>query len=42
MFDAVSYILGKTAGKSVVVIEDSGITCTEDGDGIIIIENKGE
>lgn len=35
-FDVVSYLLGKTAGSSSVVIE-SGITCTDDGDGNITI-----
>lgn len=40
MFDDTSYIMGytsgKTAGKSDVVIE-SGITCTDDGNGNITI-----
>lgn len=37
MFDAMSYIIGHTAGKSVVEITGTGITCTDDGDGNITI-----
>ena len=36
-FDAVSYIMGKSAGAGVVVI-DGDIVCTDDGDGNITIE----
>lgn len=44
MFDSASYVMGhaagKTAGKSIVVIEE-GVTCADDGEGNITITSNG-
>lgn len=39
MFDIISYILGKTAGKGEVVIEGD-LEFEDDGDGNITVEEK--
>ena len=41
MFDAVSYILGQTAGAGAVEISGD-ITCTDDGNGNVTITKTGE
>ena len=45
MFDILSYILGKKAGKEVVVIDSDKYTYSDDCDGNITVEeadNNGE
>lgn len=42
--DLLSYLLGyssgKSAGKGIVIIQDEGITCTDDGEGNITITTE--
>lgn len=38
MFDIIAFILGKKQGERHVEIDGENITCTDDGNGNIIIE----